>query len=47
MYIMRKDLNKMKREYGMKDENDRIFIEWWSRNHGLGTPEERNAEIRD
>ena len=34
--VTRKDLNKLKKEYGMEDESDYNFLQWWRRNHGTG-----------
>lgn len=34
--ISRSELDSMKKKYGMTDESDREFLEWWRRNHGTG-----------
>ena len=44
-YITRKKLNEMKKKYGMENESDKEFLEWWRRNHGTGYEEE--IEIKE
>lgn len=44
-YVMRKDLNKLKKKFKMDDISDYDFLQWWRRNHGTGY--EKNIEIRD
>lgn len=36
--IKRSVVKVLKQKYGMEDESDEEFLEWWRRNHGTGYP---------